>query len=256
METLKKIDNKRPYFWWASNFMERLDYKDWHTFTHLVEETVRTMIMIEIPYYENIIPTDNNYNGKTIIDFKLSLFACYLIVMLADHKKKKVVEVQTSFAKKEKQYGIQIKGLYELERLRIRKELSESSKWLNSMVAKSEIKDYSAFNDAGYQGFYGMHSSKLHDWRKLPKNIGQQEYMGQVELAANLFRITLTEQHIWSEKIKGQTNLEKVHFDVGIGIRNLIKKHSGKYPEQLPVYKDLTTLKKLLKESCQKMTGK
>ncbi len=80
--------------------------------------------------------------------------------------------------------------------------------------------------------------------------------MGRTELAANLFRITLTELKIWTKKVKSQAELEKVHQKVGNGIRNLIKEHMGKFPEQLPIYTDLIQLKKQMKEGYLKMITK
>jgi DNA-damage-inducible protein D len=98
-----------------------------------------------------------------------------------------------------------------------------------------------------------MKSKQLHDLRKLPKNMGQFDFMGKTELSANLFRITLTELEIWSKKVKGQPEIEKTHYEVGKGIRNLIKIHTGKFPEQLPVYRSLEEIKKQMKVGYQKM---
>lgn len=253
---IKPINNTKPYYWWASDLVAQLEYKDWDSFTHLVQEAVKIMIVIEIPYDENIIPIENTYKGKKIKDYHLSRFACFIIVMLADRKKENVAEIQGRFTLKAEQYGLHLSDLFELERLKIREELAEANKWLSSMAAKAEVNNYSAFNDAGYLGLYKMNSKQLHDWRKLPKNSVQQDYMGRTELAANLFRITLTELEIRNKKIKGQSNLEKVHFEVGDGIRNLINKHAEKFPDQLPTYLDLAQLKKQLKEGYQKMIAK
>ena len=42
--------------------------------------------------------------------------------------------------------------------------------------------------------------------------------MGSVELAANLFRITQTEETIKSNNIKGENNANKTHFNIGKNI--------------------------------------
>lgn len=248
---MEQIKNKKISYWLASDFMEEIGYKDWKTFVHLMDEATKIMTILEIPYYENIIPEINNIEGKE--NFKLTRFACFLIVMLADRKKEKVAEAQERFAVKADQYGIYPKDFFEIERLKIREELTDANKWLNSLVTNSELNDYSAFYDAGYVGLYGMKSKQLQGLRKLPKNIGQLDFMGRTELTANLFRITLTELEIWSKKVKGQSAIEKIHYEVGKGIRKLIKEHTGKFPEQLPLYKGLGKLKKQVKAGYQKM---
>lgn len=69
--------------------------------------------------------------------------------------------------------------------------------------------------------------------------------MGSVELAANLFRITQTEQKLVKEHIKGEDNANHTHYKVGREVRNAIKRIGGTMPEDLPTpEKSLKELKK------------
>ena len=70
--------------------------------------------------------------------------------------------------------------------------------------------------------------------------------MGSVELAANLFRITQTEQKLTNDNIKGEGRANKVHFDVGSEVRRTIEKLGGTMPEDLPT--PTKSLKELEKE--------
>ncbi len=253
MDGMKPINKQEPYAWESNELMKRLGYKDQRSFVRIVEEAVGLMILIGVPYYENIRPVRDATEAKSSKTFHLSRFACYLVVMLADRKKAEVASAQGRFSRKAQKYGISLGDIFELERLKIREELSEASKWLSSMAAKAKVVDFSEFNDAGYLGLYEMRARALHDWRALPQDTGQQEYMGRTELAANLLRITLTEQSIWNRKIEGQGYLEDLHYEVGRGIRQLFKTHTGKFPEKLPVYRDLAAVKKQLKTGYRKM---
>ena len=58
--------------------------------------------------------------------------------------------------------------------------------------------------------------------------------MGSVELAANLFRITQTEQKLRNDNVKGEKNANKTHFEVGSEVRKTIEKLGGTMPEDLP----------------------
>ena len=70
------------------------------------------------------------------------------------------------------------------------------------------------------------------------KNIGEKEdildWMGSTELAANLFRITQTEDVIANKKIKGEDDACSTHYRVGKAVRNAIKEIGGTMPEKLP----------------------
>ena len=58
--------------------------------------------------------------------------------------------------------------------------------------------------------------------------------MGSDELIANLFRISQTEQKLRNESIKGESNANKVHYNMGKDIRKFIAKQGGTMPENLP----------------------
>ena len=72
--------------------------------------------------------------------------------------------------------------------------------------------------------------------------------MGSNELAANLFRITQTDEVIKSNNITGEKNACNTHHMVGQAIRNTIIKVGGTTPEKLPTTKKLPTPEKSIKE--------
>ena len=74
--------------------------------------------------------------------------------------------------------------------------------------------------------------------------------MGSEELAANLFRITQTEQKLKRESINTEKVANKTHYEVGNKIRKTIKELGGTMPEELP------TPKKSLKELAKKKKNK
>ncbi len=58
--------------------------------------------------------------------------------------------------------------------------------------------------------------------------------MGSTELAANLFRITQTEETLIHNNIKGENNTNITHYNIGKNIREVIAKNGGTMPEDLP----------------------
>jgi len=94
---------------------------------------------------------------------------------------------------------------------------------------------------------------QLKKQRKIDGSGNLADHMGRTELAANLFRVTQTEERIKSMEIKGQAKLEKTHFDVGREVRGILQKNVGKNPEQLPQEKKLPEIKKELKQGYKKM---
>ena len=77
--------------------------------------------------------------------------------------------------------------------------------------------------------------------------------MGRMELAANLFRITQTEERIKNQNITGQAALESTHYNVGRSVRDIVIENTGSVPENLPQSKIIPELKKELKKGHKNM---
>ena len=78
--------------------------------------------------------------------------------------------------------------------------------------------------------------------------------MGSDELAANLFRISQTNQKIKNDNITGEDNSCLVHYNMGKDIRKFIKEQGGDMPEDLPTPKyninDLENKIDKIKKTC------
>ena len=58
--------------------------------------------------------------------------------------------------------------------------------------------------------------------------------MGSIELAANLFRATQTEEKLRREQVQGKTEANRTHYEVGKKVRETIQELGGTMPEDLP----------------------
>ena len=172
--------------------------------------------------------------------------------MNGNPKYPEVASAQSYFAEQTRKFELSIQNNNELERILIREELIEGNKSLNSTAKFAGVEDYAKFTNAGYLGMYNMTAFKLEQKRNVAKG-KLMDNMGRTELAANLFRVTQTEERIKNKKIKGQLNLEQTHHEVGREVREMVKKNVGKTPENLPQEKQLSEIKKELKKGHHEM---
>lgn len=124
-------------FWWASEFMRMLGYDDMNSFKKVIDRTVKAFISLSIDHYENIIRVTRNINGKEVPDYKLTRFACYLLAMNGDPKKREVALVQAYFATQTRQFELYVEKHTDMERLVIRDEIKDGNKSLSSVAKKS-----------------------------------------------------------------------------------------------------------------------
>jgi DNA-damage-inducible protein D len=235
-------------YWWASDLMVMLGYIDSLAFGKAIQRAMKACLSLNIDCLDNFSKIDRD----GIEDHRLSRFACYLTVMNADPKKPEVAKAQVYFVEQTRKFEILIQQSEDFERLTIRDEIKEGNKSLNSVASRAGLTDYARFANAGYMGLYNMANWQLANKRGIDKK-DLQDRMGRTELAANLFRITQTEERIKSHNVRGQANLENTHQSVGREVREIILKNMGKAPEQLPLARKLPEVQKELKAGYKKM---
>lgn len=79
-----------------------------------------------------------------------------------------------------------------------------------------------------------MTARDIHTRKGLKKSRQILDHMGGTELAANLFRITQTDEKLRRENIQGKENANSTHYQVGSKVRQTIKELGGTLPENLP----------------------
>lgn len=108
--------------------------------------------------------------------------------------------------------------------------------------------DFGKLHNEGYKGLYnGETADDIFKRKGLRYREDILDNMGSEELAANLFRITQTESKLKRDRIQGESNSNKTHYEVGKKVRKAIKDIGGTMPEDLPTPKK--SLKELEKEN-------
>lgn len=96
---------------------------------------------------------------------------------------------------------------------------------------------------------YNMDLNQIRQKKGVPNGRSPLDFMGKTELAANLFRLTQTDEKIRNEDVRGQKPLEKAAEHVGKEVRSTMQKLSGTRPENLPPAQDIKEVQKGIKRS-------
>lgn len=251
-EGIKKVDENGVEYWEARELMPILDYKKWENAEEVIARAARACINsgqdVDNHFHRlgKMVEIGSNTVRK-VIDYRLDRYACYLIAQNGDPTKAVIALAQTYFAIQARRQEL-FDGLSDAEkRLFIRDEVSVHNKKLFSTAKKAGVMQFGSFNDAGYRGLYGAPLSDVE--RK--KGIQKGELLdraGSTELAANLFRITQTDEKLQKDNIHGEQAASGVHNMVGGKVRQTIKDIGGVLPENLPVEKHIKEIKKEVKQ--------
>ena len=245
-ESIKHIDENGNEFWYARELQKALEYTEYGKFLPVIEKAVeacRKTGFDEENHFAHVSEMVRIGSGaeRKMESYKLSRYACYLIVMNGDPRKEVIALGQTYFAVKTRQQEIadDIAQLSEDDkRLAIRDEVTIRNKFLASSAKAAGVEtpaDYAVFQNRGYQGLYnGLGMKDIHKRKGLKKNEQILDHMGATELAANLFRITQTDDKLRRENIKGKEKANETHYAVGKKVRQTIAELGGTMPENLP----------------------
>ena len=192
---------------------------------------------------------------RKIQDFKLSRYACYLIVQNADPNKEIVALGQTYFAiqtRKQEISELEYNLLTEDEKRFYQRKLTKKGNYsLNQTAKNAGVKNFDRFHNYGYKGLYnGETANDVAKRKGLRYREDILDNMGSDELIINLFRISQTEQKLKRENINTEKAANNAHYKVGSKIRKTIKELGGTMPEDLPTPEK--SLKQLEKESKEK----
>ncbi|MDR0805516.1 MAG: DNA damage-inducible protein D [Enterobacteriaceae bacterium] len=276
-EQIKHVDENGTEYWYARELAPVLEYVKWENFSKVLSRAMLACknsgfsISDQFLVVDKLIemPTKLKKEGenfgfpevrktKKIVDYKLSRYACYLIVQNGDPRKEVIALGQTYFAIQTRRQEV-ADYFNQLDednrRLVIRGDIK---KW-NQMLAETAHhagvitnEEFAEFQNAGYMGLYGGETvADIHQRKGLSPKHKILNFMNSQELIANLFRISLADEKIKKENIQGSDNATIAHNEVGQEVRETIARVGGVLPENQPT--PIKSLEEVQKEQIKKL---
>lgn len=251
-EDIKKIDENGVEYWKARELLPILGYRGWEKAEEVIGRAGRACINsgqdVDNHFHRSVKMVKIGSNTvREVRDYKLDRYACYLVAQNGNPNKPEIALAQTYFAIQTRRQEI-FEQLPDIaKRLFIRGEVSNHNKKLFKTAKLAGVNNFGLFNDAGYRGLYGK---RLLDVEK-EKEIRRGELLdraGSTELAANLFRITQTDEKLKRDKTKKENEASQAHFMVGGKVRQTIKDIGGITPEKLLAETHIKKIKKEVKQ--------
>ena len=255
-ENIKHVDEYGNEYWYARELQKVLEYKEWRKFNGVIEKAKIACDNSNINVNDHFVGTDKMVkigSGalRKQLDYKLSRYACYLIVQNADSRKQVIALGQTYFAIQTRKQEITEQEYDSLsddeKRLYQRKLTKQGNYTLQKVASSAGVKNMAEFHNAGYKGLYnGETADDIFKRKKLRYREDILDNMNEDELVANLFRINQTKQKLIRDNVKGEKAAKDVHYEVGKKVRKAIADIGGMMPEDMPTPEK--SLKELEKE--------
>ena len=160
-ESIKHVDEYGNEYWLARELMPLLEYSKWERFSNAIENAKLACeksgydINDHFPEVGKLSKRNNGAVVK-IKDYKLSRYACYLIVQNGDSRKEAIALGQTYFAiqtRKQELTEKEYSQLTEDEKRFYQRSLTRKGNYsLNIAARNAGVKNFDKFHNAGYKG--------------------------------------------------------------------------------------------------------
>ena len=242
-ENIKHIDENGVEFWYARELMKVLQYSKWQNFEKIINKAKTSCKNSDISVFEHFTDVSKTIKmpkgaEKTILDYKLTRYACYLVAQNGDTRKKVIALAQTYFAIQtrkqeisEKAYGL----LTEDEKRFYQRDLTRKGNYsLNQTAKNAGVKNFDKFHNSGYKGLYnGETADDIAKRKGVRYREDILDNMGSEELAANLFRITQTESRLKRDKVDTEKKACDTHNKIGKIVRKAIEQAGRNYARRI-----------------------
>jgi len=162
-DDIKHVDEYGNEFWNARELQKVLEYKEWRNFSKVINKAKEACINSNLNILDHFVEINKmvDIGSKTkreIDDYKLTRYACYLIVQNSNPSKEVVALGQTYFAIQTRKQEIteqEYELLSEDEKRFYQRKLTKKGNYsLNRVAVNAGVKNLDKFHNAGYRGLY------------------------------------------------------------------------------------------------------
>lgn len=245
-ENIKHTGDDGIDYWLARELAPVLNYTQWRNFTKIVDKAMLACqnsgfdVGDQFAEVSKLVEHGSGARRR-VIDYKLSRYACYLIVQNGDPRKEVIALGQTYFAIQT--YRQEIADRFnqldeDRKRLVVRGDIKQWNQLLAETARDAGViteEEYATFQNAGYRGLYGgLTVEDIHRKKGLDPRDKILDFMVSTELIANLFRISQTEEKLRRDGVDSVSKANITHNIVGSEVRDAIRRVGGTMPEELP----------------------
>ncbi len=263
---IRKIPDEDVEFWFARDLMKPLGYARWENFQTAIKRAIESC---ETTGYK----ADDHFRGVTkmvklgsgaersVEDFMLTRYACYLIAQNGDPRKEPIAFAQSYFAIQTRKQELIEDRMRLQARIDARERLRESEKTLSQNIYERGVDDdgFGRIRSKGDAALFGGHTTRMmKDRYGITKTRPLADFLPTLTIAAKNLATEMTNHNVQQGDLQGESVITGEHVQNNKSVREMLGRRGIK-PEQLPPEQDIKKLERRVKaeeKRLEKKSGK
>ncbi len=238
-------------FWYARELMLLLGYERWENFEKTIERAMASCQTAGgqiIDHFREITKKITSGNGaqRSIKDYMLTRYACYLIAQNGDPNKDEIAFAQSYFAFQTRKQELIEERIALIERTEARGRLRESEKRLSQNIYERGVDDagFGRIRSKGDRALFGGHTTQEMKARLGVKDSRPlADFLPTLTIAAKNLATEMTNFNVEEKDLQGEKAITDEHVLNNRSVREMLGQRGIK-PEELPAADDIKKLER------------
>lgn len=246
--------------WSARELQKIFGYTKWDNFKKVLEKAQEACLQAGgklSDHFASIGKVVELGSGsqRTLQDFALTRYACYLVAQNGEPTKPEIAFAQTYFAVQTRKQEVIEQRLLDVARVSAREKLSKSEKKMSAVIYERGVDDegFAIIRSRGDAALFGGYNTEaMKNKLNTPQNRPLADYLPTLLLKAKDFATELTSHNVVDKNLYGETEISEEHTENNAEVRKILLKR-GVEPENLPASEDIKKVKRRLQKEESKV---
>ena len=257
---IHNVDDADIEFWYARELMQLLGYERWENFDKAVSRAMESCATSDIKisdHFREVTKMVELGSGakRSIKDYLLTRYACYLIAQNGDPKKEEIAFAQSYFAVQTRKQELIEERIALIECTEARGRLRESEKRLSQNIYERGVDDagFGRIRSKGDKALFGGYSTQ-----EMKKRLGVKDnrpladFLPTLTIAAKNLATEMTNYNVEEKDLQGEVSITGEHIQNNHSVRDMLEQRGIK-PESLPPSEDIKKLERRVKSQEKKI---
>ena len=244
-KTVKDDDGQDVEVWYARELQKVLGYSRWENFAEAIGRAIESCKTLNVnvdDHFREVTKMIGLAKGaqRSVQDFMLTRYACYLIAQNGDPKKEEIAFAQSYFAIQTRKVELIEERLSEIARLNTRERLRNSEKQLSKNIFERGVDErgFGRIRSKGDQALFGGLTTEQMKERLGIKSGALADHLPTLTIAAKNLATEMTNYNVEQKDLYGETDITSEHVHNNRSVRNMLGQRGIK-PEELPPAEDI-----------------